>query len=595
MLTPRRAALALSLLTLALFAPPATAQPLPVGAPDGAAAAEAPAEVPETLRSARATMRTFLTETVAAATEGGDAHLDLAARCLDLSGIAAPARAESGRDLAIKLKEVIDRIRFVVYEDIPDAPSGPPYVFHRDQETEVAITLAPDATGTWRFTRDTVSGIEDLYRALESRAKVAGVAESPANLSPSFWLRSKMPDALKHVGFLMEHWQWLTLIVLIVLGVLLARFIRRLLFGPVERWLDRRQLSVPHELVATALRPLGLIFMALFWVIGLRWVGLSPELLGFFSVIVKFLAAFGVVSFAYRLINIASHVLQRRADATEGRFDDLLVPLFRKSAKILVTAVGVVFIADVVGISPASLLAGLGLGGLAVALAAQDTVKNFFGSLTVLLDRPFEVGDAVIIGGDTEGTVEEVGFRSTRIRTYDHSLITLPNANLISAKVDNLGARPYRRFKTTIGVTYDTSPDKLRAFTEGLRELIRNHPMTRKDSYAVYLNGLGASSLDILFVTHFTTNTFDVAARAQHELLLDIVTLASRLGVEFAFPTQTLVLQRGGDAPASAVHPLADPSTVERDHRLGRDEAQSIIARARATVAAADAAADAAD
>jgi len=542
--------------------------------------------VPEGLESPRDTMRTFLTEAVAAADGAGSAHLDAAAACLDLSAIPAPARVDSGRELTIKLKEILDRIRLVDYDLIPDAPDGPPYVFDREAETGIAITIARGNDGAWRFTTETVAGIDDLYRALEARERVAGVAGSPSNLSPSLWLRSKMPDDLKKVGFLMEHWQWLALVILVILGVLIARVVRLLLQGPVSRRLDKRELGVPKELVSRALKPLGLVVMAIFWIVGLAWVGLSPDLHSFFIVIVKFLAAFGLVRFAFRIIDIISHVFGNRAAKTDGRFDDLLVPLFRKSMKVVVAAIGIVFIADVVGISPASLLAGLGLGGLAIALASQDMVKNFFGSLTVILDRPFEVGDTVIIGGNTEGTVEEVGFRSTRIRTYENSLITLPNANLISAKVDNLGARNWRRFKTNIGVTYDTPPEKLRAFTEGLRELIRNHPITKKDAYTVYLNGLGAASLDILFVARFVTRSYDEAVKAQHDMLLAIVTLASRLGVEFAFPTQTLIVQKGGDAPASQAYEPADDARVEEDHRLGREEALRVLAQAKVEDAA---------
>ncbi|PKN57054.1 MAG: mechanosensitive ion channel family protein [Deltaproteobacteria bacterium HGW-Deltaproteobacteria-14] len=579
----------LLLALLLLLAPPALAQLAPAPA---AEAGEAKAEVPKALASPRATMQTFLTEAVAAADGGGTAHLDAAAACLDLSAIPAPARLDSGRELAIKLKEVLDRIRLVDYATIPANPEGPPYVFDRDADTGVSIVIARAPSGEWRFTTETVAGIDDLFRSLEARAKVAGVAGSPANLSPSLWLRSKMPDALKKVGFLMEHWQWLTLALLVIFGVLFARLVRFLLMGPVSRRLDQRELGVPRELVARTLSPLGLIVMAIFWVTGLSWVGLSPDLHSFFVVIVKFLAAFALVRFAFRIVDIMSHVLATRAAKTEGRFDDLLVPLFRKSVKVVIFAVGVVFIADVVGISASSLLAGLGLGGLAIALAAQDTVKNFFGSLTVILDRPFEVGDAVIIGGSTEGVVEEVGFRSTRIRTYENSLITLPNATFISAQVDNLGARNWRRLKATIGVTYDTPPDKLRAFTEGLRELIRNHPLTKKEGYAVYFNGLGASSLDILFITHFETKSFDAAAKGQHDLLLSVVTLASRLGVEFAFPTRTVVLQKGGAAPPTQTYAPADAARVDADHRLGREEALRILGKAPVTTAGAPDASD---
>jgi small-conductance mechanosensitive channel len=121
------------------------------------------------------------------------------------------------------------------------------------------------------------------------------------------------------------------------------------------------------------------------------------------------------------------------------------------------------------------LLAGLGIGGIAFALAAKDTVENLFGSVTVLVDRPFQVGDWVVIG-DQEGTVEEIGFRSMRLRTFYNSRITIPNSLLVKSAVDNLGARRYRRVKCMIGVQYDTPPDRIEAFCEGIRELIRRHP-----------------------------------------------------------------------------------------------------------------------
>ena len=528
-------------LFLSLWSPTATAA-------DAAPAAEA-ASVPTARASARATMRTFLTA-VADADGGQDERLQDAVDCLDLSDIPASARGDRGHDLVIKLKGAIDRIRLVDYATIPDERDGKPYVFWSNDALG-RIALAPTSAGDWRFDKATVGRIDDLYRALEHKRVVAGAAGSAAGLSPALWLRSRMPDSLKQVGFMLEHWQWLALVLLIILGVLLARAIRWVLVGPVRRWLERRKWSTPQRLLTRALRPTGFIVMAILWTVGLRWIGLPAGFHGVLIVIVKFLAAVGVVWFLYRVIDIVAHHLDAKADRTVGRFDDLLVPLFRKSAKVIVTAVGVVFISDVVGITPSSLIATLGLGGLAIALAAQDTVKNFFGSLTVILDRPFEVGDAVIIGGNTEGVIEEVGFRSTRIRTYENSLITLPNANLISAKVDNLGRRNFRRFKTTIQIHADTPPDQVVAFCEGVRGLIAAQPLTREGDETVFLHNLGASGLDILVITHFHTTSGGEALEARHALLLDIITLAGQLGVALPYPTQTLLVQQldGANGP----------------------------------------------
>jgi len=186
-----------------------------------------------------------------------------------------------------------------------------------------------------------------------------------------------------------------------------------------------------------------------------------------------------------------------------------------------------------------ALLAGLGIGGIAIALAAKDTVANFFGAITVLADRPFEVGDWIILG-PIEGTVVDVGFRSTRVRTFYDSLITFPNALLITKHVDNLGRRKYRRFKTTLGVNYDTPPDKLESFIEGIRELLRTHPYTRRDYYHVYFHSYGDNALNILIYCFFTAPDWGTELRERQRLLMDVLRLAQKLDVRFAFPTRTL-------------------------------------------------------
>lgn len=253
-----------------------------------------------------------------------------------------------------------------------------------------------------------------------------------------------------------------------------------------------------------------------------------------------------------------------------------MVPFFDKTSKVFVVCLGIVFIADVLGISPASLLAGLGIGGLALALAAQDTVKNLFGSLTVILDRPFEIGDDIKIGADITGTVEEVGFRSTRIRTYENTLITVPNGNLISATVDNQGKRTFFRCRLLLGLQYDTAPDKIHAFTEGLIELARNHPDTRKEVIRAGLHEFSASSLDVLFICHFAVADHAANIKARHILLLGIITLANRIGVEFAYPTQTVHLVPDDPtrtSPRLLPQSLAD---LEAAERMGRAEALAI-------------------
>ncbi len=244
----------------------------------------------------------------------------------------------------------------------------------------------------------------------------------------------------------------------------------------------------------------------------------------------------------YRTANVLSLYLERLARKTTGTLDDQLVPLIRKTLKTFIVVLGTLFILSNLNIDILPLLTGLSIGGLAFALAAQDTIKNFFGSLMIFVDKPFQIGDW-ITSGDIDGNVEEVGFRSSRVRTFRNSLMYVPNSKLADATIDNHGLRVYRRFYTTIGVTYDTPADILDLFIEGLKKIVENHPDTRKDYYNIYFNDLGAFSLNIMFYIFFKVPNWPAELKARHEILLEIIRLADELGVNFAFPTQTLQME----------------------------------------------------
>ena len=185
------------------------------------------------------------------------------------------------------------------------------------------------------------------------------------------------------------------------------------------------------------------------------------------------------------------------------------------------------------------------------------------------------VAHAVI--GDVEGTVEELGFRSTRIRTFYNSLVTMPNAELVRATVDNYGRRKYRRYKADLGIAYDTPPEKIDAFCEGIRELIRQHPYTRTDYYQVSFTGYAESSLTIMLYVFFEAPDWSVEMRERHRLLNDILRLAHKLGVEFAYPTQTLYLKRGADGLGGQPADFTSVEDRERESTIvGRKLARSV-------------------
>ncbi|MEM6959665.1 MAG: mechanosensitive ion channel domain-containing protein, partial [Myxococcota bacterium] len=184
-------------------------------------------------------------------------------------------------------------------------------------------------------------------------------------------------------------------------------------------------------------------------------------------------------------------------------------------------------------------------------LAAKDTVANLFGSLSIFADQPFQVGDWVVIEGK-EGTVEEVGMRSTRIRTFKESVVSIPNAVVANAAVDNFGQRRYRRCSLKLGLTYASSTDQLQAFVEGIRAILRANAHVRQDAYEVHFRDFGDSALEVVAYFFFTVNTWTEELRERQNVLLEIMRLSEALKVEFAFPTQTLHVLRDGEGKSAA-------------------------------------------
>ncbi len=526
-------------------------------------------ELSETVRDARTTMQTFMTA-MEAVSNGDKAQLDQAIVTLKLDYLPKVIQRQKGHELAQTLYSVIERSKEVVLNAIPRQPEGGEYVFGRYSQGRV--TIVKQENGRWLFSEATLRALPDILEGLIEKPAKNGSKDPRAALPFYIQLRAQLPDVLKQ-GFLLEYWQWIGIFIAVVIGFIADKLLAWLLSINVRRW------KVKHDHFRAVddgiLRPLGLMAMAMIWWFLLGLLGLPDTALVILSVAVKLLVSISAVWSAFRLVDIIYVLLMQKASKTSNRFDDLLVPMISKSLKVFVVIMGVVFSADNLNIDVTSLLAGLGLGGLAFALAAKDLLGNFFGSLTVLLDRPFQIGDWVVIG-DVEGTVETVGFRSTRVRTFYNSLITMPNAILTNTKIDNMGARRYRRMKTMLGLTYDTPPEKMEAFCEGVRALIRLHPYMRKDYYQVYFNQYGPASLDILVYVFWETPDWNMELRERHRFLLDILRLAKQLGVEFAYPTQTLYIKQdeGNSDAAGAFQPMMS----EQDAlNAGQEQAKAIV------------------
>ena len=244
-----------------------------------------------------------------------------------------------------------------------------------------------------------------------------------------------------------------------------------------------------------------------------------------------------------RSVDFIGFKLKNKALETESKVDDQLIPFAIDIAKVLIIVLGIVMIlGNVFEVNVTALVTGLGIGGVAFALASKESLENLLGSFTIFFDKPFTVGDTVTLGGVT-GTVEKVGFRSTRIRTFDKSIVTVPNKNIISTELDNLGARPVRRVKFNIGLTYDTSVDNIKNIVDDIQKLIDDHPMTNQDGKVRFLN-FGASSLDIMILYYVNSPDWEVLIDAQQKINFDIIDIVNKYKCDFAFPSTSVYIEK---------------------------------------------------
>ena len=358
---------------------------------------------------------------------------------------------------------------------------------------------------------------------------------APEDAVPPFLAPAWFEDS--YLGIEVE--QYLGLAILIVVSALTYAIINQALKLYVRARFHEDDHEFWHEERGRLGRALWALAVAITLLLGFPVLGFPASVGNIVNQVASLLGAGALVLLGFRGVDIFTDVLKRRAELTESRLDDQLVPLTNTTLKVATLIIGMLFILGNLGINITSLVAGLGLGGLAVALAAQDTFRNLLGGVTIFADRPFQVGDWVVVD-NIEGTVEYVGFRSARVRTFYNSVVTVPNARMVDTYVDNMGLRQWRRYKATLGVAYHTTPDQMQAFTEGIRALIRANPSMRKDYYIVEFLDFGATSLEILVYCFITAADWNAELRTRHVLNLDIMRLAEELGVEFAFPTQTL-------------------------------------------------------
>ena len=445
-----------------------------------------------------------------------------------------PDHINNKEDLAIQLKKVLDGRGF--YVDINRLPENNDYkdtlsnesIYFIDRE-EPRIYIE-QIDGKWYYSKTTIEQIPQLFKEV-----------FPFGTGFNLWFHDPSWE-FEVLNISVAKWLGLFMLLLFITLVFYLTY-------NIAKWLIRAFLKqrfnisekVNVDLIKVA-RSLGLLISVRVLIFLLPMLQLPIKLNAILLKWLGVLSIFFVILSIVKIASIVFHYLDSLTKKTKNTLDDQLLPVLSRLVNLIIWSIGIIYVLEFLGVNVTALLAGISIGGLAIALAAQDTIRNFFGSIMIFIDRPFQIGDWIHFD-EVDGTVEEVGMRSTRIRTFANSVVYVPNGMLTNKVVNNMGLRQYRRFKTELGVTYNTAPEKINLFVKGIRAIIEGHSTTRKDYFEVHLNSFGDSSINILLYCFFEARNWTEELIGRHEVMYAILLLAQDLGVSFAFPSQSIYIE----------------------------------------------------
>ena len=442
---------------------------------------------------------------------------------------------------AIKIKKVLDGKGLYIdfnripiqnnYKDSIGYLSVHKYILFPERMPKIAVEKIEN---NWYYSKETIASIDELYKEVFP------------------WYVEKIQHIIPVSGhtklFGIELWQFVAVIILVVLAFFVFLIFKKIAFSmlqKIQHYITKnnntkievktvlKKLAHPISLLIT-LKFIDVVFPSLQFPLAInKWVFLAiniAETVFWIYVLLK-------------LIKVIMQIYTEITSKTESKLDDQLMPILNNLLTGLVFIFGFFKVLQLFGVDTTTILAGATIGGLAFALASQDTVKNFIGTVAIFLDKPFQIGDW-ISSGEVTGTVEEVGFRSTRVRAADSTVFQIPNSKLSEMVINNSGLRLFRRYNTNLGLRYDTPPELIEAFVNGVRQIIKEHPETKSDSYNVEFTGFGDSALLIMMNVYFKSLAWGTEQSSKHRLHMAIIKLAAELGVEFAFPSTTVTIEQ---------------------------------------------------
>lgn len=454
---------------------------------------------------------------------------------LDLRVLPAAQRAVEGPTLARQLEQLLDRDVEFDAGSLSRNPGGDTGAGGREMvatfvdhghtyQLDLArVQLRPDSL-VWQFSSSSVGFIPQLYKLVGESA-----------------FERRLPEPLVNWTLLdTSLWRWLALVLLATLLTALSSLLSRGLLRLAHPVLRRASAYLHTEFLEALAGPLRLLVAVVGFRAGMEFIGPSALLRLYLGRVLALLFSIGVAWTAMRLLDVVTDRTRFVLAADHGGLSSSILPLVNKVIKIVILVLAVTAILSSLGYNTTAVLAGVGVGGLAVALAAQKTIENLFGGVAVISDRPVLVGDTCRFGERT-GTVEDIGLRSTRIRTPDRTLVTVPNAQFSSMTLENLSRRDKIWFHPRLSVTRETSLAQVRHLLDSISHLLDSNPKVDSGTQSVRFAAVGTYSLDLDVSAYILTSDDDEFSRAQQELLLRILEAVEAAGTRLALPTQASI------------------------------------------------------
>jgi len=493
---------------------------------------------------------------VSTAINSGD--YERASRYLDLSRLPADAREDEGPTLTWKLRAIFAQTygtatMIEVLDALGTSPEGrlddglPPQfelfarIPSRSGEVDILFERVPREDGTliWKFSAQTVGQVPVLWEEYG----YWGLEE----ILPRFFFRVPLPH-------LIQPWQWIGLLLLAAVGTLLGWLLAR----AIRLGLGRLRLDFVQQLGRFLPGPVGLFGGLWIFSSGTPYLRLAVDSETYVGGAERFVLLVALVWIAVRLTDVILGTIQQRlVRRREANLAIMLLPALRRVTQGLIVAVALITFLDTLGFNVTALVAGLGVGGLAVALAAQKTIENLIGGMTLYADQPVRVGDLCRFG-EILGTVEAIGLRSTRIRTFERTVVSVPNAEFVNLHLDNLARRDSFWFHPKLGLRYETTPDQLRYVLVEIRKLLYGHPRVENEGARIRFTGFGDFSLDLEVYAYVGAAGYPEFLEVAEDLNLRIIDIVEAAGTSFAFPSQTTYIEEGSPLQPEAARPAEE-------------------------------------